>query len=268
MKTNLIAEIGINFAYGNDKTKFVQNAKDLIDLAYLSGCKFVKFQKRNPYDCVPENQRDKPKTVPWNKKTITYLEYKKDIEFDSNDYSELFEYSTSKGLTMFSSAWDIKSADFLSRFSKIVKIPSAHLTNYELLEYCRDKFLIKMLSTGMSTEEEIEKAVEILEPSIIFHTNSSYPSPVNELNLKYITQGHEYGLSATLYAIVLGAVWIERHITLSHDLWGSDQKASVEPRGLFELKTKIAELHEMMGGDKNRVVFESEIPKRESLRNN
>jgi N-acetylneuraminate synthase len=280
MKNKIIAEIGINFAYGTDKNKFVDNCKKLIDLAYLSGVELVKLQKRNPDLCVPEKEKNKLKKVPWENKEITYLQYKKDIEFGKPEYDILYNYCLSKNMILFASVWDLESAAFMKQYTNIVKIPSALITNIELLEYCKNNFVVNMLSTGMSNQEEIDKAIEICNPQIVFHTNSAYPSPVDELDLGYIRylknkyqdniiigySGHEYGISGTIAAVVMGADIVERHITLDQTLWGSDQKASLGPRGLFELVDKIKEVESMLGGNYPREVKKSELSKRESLR--
>lgn len=295
MKTLTIAEIGINYAYGN-KSDFLNNAKKLIDIAFFSGFDFVKFQKRNPDICVPNHQKEKPKKVPWKTEEITYLQYKKDIELNDKDYHELFKYANNKKIGIFASVWDKDSVDFMAKFpmkfyptgnekypfeiKKVMKIPSALITNLELVKYARKKSDILMISTGMSTEKEIEEAVKIGKPDVIFHTNSSYPSPNNELNLRYINHlikkfgknakigysGHEYGITSTFTAVTLGAQIIERHITLDRTLWGSDQMASVEPIGQLKLIKGIREIEESLGIEKPRTVLNSELSKRISLR--
>jgi N-acetylneuraminate synthase len=289
LKTVTIAEIGINFAYGDDITKFVDNAKQLIDSAALAGFDYVKFQKRNPDMCVPDNQKEIPKRVPWREEETTYLQYKKDIELDYDQYFELTKYAQSKGMDLFLSVWDIDSVDFAANLwykshddfigHPIMKIPSALITDTKLLLRARDKSSILMLSTGMSTEEEIERAIELGRPDIIFHTNSSYPSKCDELNLSYIQyliykypnikvgySGHEYGITTTYAAVVLGAQFIERHITLDRTLYGSDQLASVEPIGQIKLIKGIRDIEKSLGKFGPREIFPSELEKRKSLR--
>ena len=159
-------------------------AKRLIDVASLAGCDYVKFQKRNPDVCVPEEQKNKIKKTPWGE--MSYLEYKYRTEFDKSQYDEIFEYAADKGIGIFASVWDNDSVDFMAKYCKVMKIPSALITNRKLLEYAREKAEYLMISTGMSTEEEISEAVNVCNPDLIFHTNSTYPSPIEELNLNYI----------------------------------------------------------------------------------
>ena len=162
--------------------------------------------------------------------------------------------------------------------SKITKIPSALITNKELISYAREKFDYLIISTGMSTEGEIEDCVSICNPDVIMHTNSTYPSPIKELNLEYITflknkykkevgySGHEYGLVTTFATVPLGVTWVERHITLDRTMWGSDHLASVEPSGLFKLVKGIRDITLALGGNEERLLLDSELSKRKSLR--
>lgn len=271
MSVKIIAEIGIN--HNGD----IDTAKKLIDVAAFSGCNYVKFQKRTPEICVPEGQKNKIKNTPWG--DMTYLEYKKRIEFGVKEYSELFDYSSQKGVPMFTSVWDIPSCDFMKDFSLVAKIPSALITNLNLCRYARDKFETLMISTGMSTEEEIEQCISECDPDIIFHTNSAYPSPEDELNLNYIKHlqtkypnkkigysGHEFGLITTLATIPMGVEYIERHVTLDRTMWGSDQMASVEPQGLLKLVKGIKNIEKSLGTACSRKVSKSELEKRKSLR--
>jgi len=288
----VIAEIGINYAYGDDKSKFLKNAKRLIDVAAVAECDYVKFQKRDPDLCVPEEQKSKPKTVPWREEETTYLQYKKDIEFGKEEFDEIDRYCKEKGIGWFASVWDIKSVDFMSQYStdiatnnygqshaKIMKIPSALITDLSLCDYAREKSDYLIISTGMSTEEEISVCDAVCKPDIIMHTNSSYPSHVDELRLDYIKwliekypdadigySGHEFGLITTLAAVVNGATWVERHVTLDRTLWGSDQMASVEPQGVMKLMKGIRDIERAVGGYGPREVFGSELEKRKSLR--
>ena len=276
-KVKIIAEIGINM--NGD----VEIAKRLIDAAVLAGCDYVKFQKRNPDICVPEAQKNKPKSTPWG--DMTYLEYKHRIEFEYEEYLEIDNYCMDKDIKWFASAWDKDSVDFLAEWSNyIVKIPSALITDEELVKYAREKFQNVIISTGMSTEEEIAKAVHDCDPDVIMHTNSTYPSPIEELNLNYIHwlkntyckderevgySGHEYGLTTTFATIPMGCTWIERHITLDRTMWGSDQMASVEPAGLIKLVKGIRDIEKALrGGEGNspRELLPSELAKQKSLR--
>ena len=284
IKTKIIAEIGINYAFGNDKAKFLDNAKQLIDAAYLAGCNWVKFQKRNPDVCVPEEQKNKPKGVPWREEETTYIQYKHDIEFGKQEYDEIDRYCIEKGIGWFASVWDKWSVDFISENysnggSVIMKIPSALIGDIDLCSYARDKSDFLIVSTGMSTEEEVFKCVNSCDPDVVMHTNSSYPCKVEELNLEYITwlkekyldkeigySGHEFGLVTTMAATMLGATWIERHITLDRTNWGSDQMASVELGGLIKLVKGIRDIERSMGGYGPRKVLSSELEKLKSLR--
>lgn len=271
MKTKIIAEIGIN--HNGD----VLNAKKLIDVAVIAGCDYVKFQKRSPDLCVPDHQKDKRKLTPWGE--MSYLEYKHKIEFNYDQYNEIFDYCHDKKIHCFASVWDKDSVDFMYKFADIAKIPSALITDLDLCRYARERNARLMVSTGMSTEEEIKRCVEACSPDVIFHTNSTYPSPVSELNLSYLHwlqrkynkatigySGHEYGLVPTFAAVVMGAKYIERHITLDRTLWGSDQMASVEPAGLIKMVKAIRDIESSIGEGGPRQLLEGEKLKRESLR--
>ncbi len=269
MNVKVIAEIGIN--HNGD----LNLCKRIIDAAVLAGCNYVKFQKRNPDICVPEEQKLKPKSTPWGE--MTYLEYKYKVEFGKEEYDEIDRYCKEKGIGWFASVWDKDSVDFMVNYNNITKIPSALITNKELVEYAREKFDYLIISTGMSTEDEIEEAVLISNPNVIMHTNSTYPSPIEELNLEYIHwlkkygvevgySGHEYGLVTTFATIPMGVTWIERHITLDRTLWGSDQIASIEPAGLMKLVKGIRDIEKALGGNGKRVLLNSELSKRKSLR--
>lgn len=265
----IIGEIGIN--HNGD----LELCKKLIDVAVLARCDYIKFQKRNPDICVPEEQKSKPKSTPWG--DMTYLEYKYKVEFGVEEYNEIDRYCKLKGIGWFASVWDLDSIDFMANYCNITKIPSALITNKELVEYARKKFDYLIISTGMSTEDEIKDAVKYSDPDVIMHTNSTYPSPIEELNLEYILwlkkygvevgySGHEYGLVTTFATIPMGVSWIERHITLDRTLWGSDQIASVEPAGLMKLVKGVRDIEKALGGNKARVLLDSELSKRKSLR--
>ncbi len=268
-----IAEIGINHN-GN-----IDIAKELIDLASFCKCDAVKFQKRTPELCVPENQKNNYKATPWGR--LTYLDYKKKMEFNSEQYEDIDNYCKKKDIIWFASPWDLASVDFLEEFNvPCYKIPSAMLTNKKLLEKVKDTAKPIFLSTGMSTTSEIAKAVSLLDDVslVIMHCNSSYPTENSELNLKVLEtykkrypdhiigySGHEKGYTASLIAVVLGARVIERHITLDRTLWGSDQAASLELSGLKRLTRDLSFLPLWLGNGK-KMVFNSEIPIREKLR--
>jgi N-acetylneuraminate synthase len=275
--TKIIAEIGIN--HNGD----INIAKELIKLASVAGCTHVKFQKRNPDVCVPEEQKLKMRNTPWGE--MTYIDYKYRMEFGKEEFDEIDEFCKSMNIEWFASVWDLDSVDFMSQYKNpngdsVMKIPSALITNSELVKYAREKSDYLMISTGMSTEEEIEKCVEYCDPDLIFHTNSTYPSPVDELNLGYITwlktkypnkeigySGHEYGLVTTFATVAMGATWVERHVTLDRSMWGSDQSASIEPSGLIKLVKGIKDINlATKGGNSPRECLGGELSKRKSLR--
>jgi N-acetylneuraminate synthase len=271
--TYIIAEIGINHNGSIDV------AKKLIDIAAVAGCDAVKFQKRNPDVCVPEHQKNVMRDTPWG--TMTYLQYKYKVEFGKTEYDEIDSYCKEKGIAWSASPWDLDSLNFLSQYDiPFIKIPSAMLTNHELLKSARDTGKKIILSVGMSTEEEIDDAVEILKDSkdfAILHCNSTYPAPIEELNLSAIKtlqqkyncevgySGHEFRLGTTVAAVYLGASIIERHITLDRTMWGTDHMSSVEPQGLIKLVKGIREL-EQAYGDGTIKITESQKPIRSKLR--
>ena len=268
---SVIAEIGIN--HNGD----LDTCKKLIDVATSAGCNFVKFQKRTPDICVPEKQKSIPRETPWG--TMTYLEYKEKIEFGKEEYDEVDRYCKDKGIEWFASVWDKPSVDFMKQYTHIMKIPSALITDLELCKYARENSDVLIISTGMSTEEEIEGCVDSCNPDIIMHTNSTYPSPIDELNLNYITHlkekypnveigysGHEFGLVTTFAAVALGVTSVERHITLDRSMWGSDHVASVEPIGVWKLVKGIRDVENSLGVTGPRKLFKSELSKRKSLR--
>lgn len=276
MNTYLISEIGINHNGSLDV------AKQLIDISAIAGFSAVKFQKRNPDVCVPEHQKSVEKDTPWG--NMTYLEYKYKVEFGKDEYDEIDRYCKKKGIDWSASPWDEDSIDFLSDYKlPWVKIASASITEEDVLRKCAKIFPKIIMSTGMSTEEEIDRAVSVLESAncesiCILHCNSSYPAPVEDLNLNYMRElkkkypkhqigysGHEYGLTSSIASVALGAEVVERHVTLDKSMWGSDQLCSVEPHGMFKLARGIKEL-ELALGDGIKVVTEDEKKKRKTLR--
>jgi len=273
-KTYIIAEIGIN--HNGD----LDIAKRLIDIASLSGCDAVKFQKRNPDVCVPEHQKNVMRDTPWG--TMTYLEYKYKVEFEKAEYDEIDRYCKEKGISWSASPWDLDSLEFLNQYDlPFIKLPSAMLTNTPLVEACAKSGKKVILSTGMSTEEEIDVAIDTIKrftnDFAILHCNSTYPAPLNELNLSTITtlknkyncevgySGHEFRIGTTVASVYLGATIIERHITLDRTMWGTDHLSSVEPQGLIKLVKGIRELEEAFG-DGVIQVTESEKIIRNKLR--
>ena len=268
----IIAEIGIN--HNGD----LETAKRLIDAAVLAGCQAVKFQKRTPQLCVPPEQRDLMRETPWG--LISYLDYRHRVEFGEQEYAQIDGYCRERGIDWFVSPWDPASVDFMETFSPVCyKIPSAAVTNEDLLRRVRETGRPVILSTGMSTMAEIRRAVELLglDQLAITHTTSTYPCKPEELNLRMIQtlqeefdcpigySGHEVGLQTTCAAVVLGATLVERHVTLDRAMWGSDQAASVEPHGLARLARDIHIIQTALGDGEKRV-YESEIPVMKKLR--
>jgi len=268
----VIAEIGIN--HNGD----LSIAKRLVDVAVMAGCDAVKFQKRTPEKAVPPEYRDVIRETPWG--LMTYLEYRHKIEFGFEAYAEIDHYCKEKGILWFASCWDEDSVEFIEQFSPpCYKIASASLTDLPLLAKIRSKGRPVILSTGMSTLEEIEASVKFmnLDNLLIAHSTSTYPCPSEELNLRVIQtlqrrfdcpvgySGHEVGLQTTYAAVTLGAAFVERHITLDRAMWGSDQAASVEPGGLQRL-VKYIRVTEQALGDGEKRVYESEKPSLQKLR--
>ncbi len=269
----IISEIGINHNGSMDI------CKKLIMLSKVSGANYVKIQKRNPDICVPENQKLKMRKTPWGE--MTYLEYKHRLEFTEEQIKELVEYSNSLEIKFFASVWDLDSVKLMAKYTNIAKLGSASINDLELCRATREAFDFVIISTGMSTEEEIDEAVNAAKPDVIMHTNSTYPCPSEDLNLRYIEHmkkkwgnnmdigysGHEYGLVTTYAAVVLGATWIERHVTLDRSMWGSDQSSSIEPDGLIKLVKGIRSIEKATQYEPGpRKQFEGENSKKESLR--
>ena len=232
----VIAEVGIN--HNGDP----ELAARLIDVAANAGCDAVKFQKRTPSICVPLDQQQTRRQTPWGE--MSYLEYKERTEFGLVEYRAIAEHATRAGLDWFASPWDCPSVEFLESLDVPAhKVASACLTDDELLSALSQTGKPVILSTGMSTIEEIDHAVEILgtEHLVLMHSTSTYPCPPEEANLQTIStlreryqvpvgySGHEHGLQISLAAVALGAVAVERHITLDRTMWGSDHAASLEP---------------------------------------
>ena len=268
----IIAEIGIN--HNGD----LSIAKQLIQMSAESGCDAVKFQKRNPELCVPMDQRNIIRDTPWGQ--MTYMDYRYKVEFDQSQYEELANFANNLNVDLFASPWDVDSVDFMVKMGHpIIKIPSALITDIGLLTKIALTNLPVMMSTGMSTMEQITKAVSLLNPKnlLIAHSTSAYPCEPKELNLKMIPvlekkfevpigySGHETGLQTTVAAVTLGASFIERHVTLDRAMWGSDQSASVEPQGLKKMVRDIR-IIEVALGDGIKKVYESELKPMSRLR--
>ena len=270
----VIAEIGIN--HNGD----LEIAKNLMDVAASAGCDAVKFQKRTPELCVPEEQKSQIRETPWG--TMTYLEYKERTEFGQQEYQQIDTYAKQLGIHWFASPWDLPSVDFLLTFDPVcIKVASASLTDDALLKKLVASDVPLILSTGMSTMDEIDHAATVVKSSqyALAHATSTYPCQPSELNLRMIStlkdkfqvpigySGHETGLATTLAAVAMGATFIERHITLDRAMWGTDHSASVEPTGLDRLVRDIRNI-ELAFGDGVKRVFESELPVRAKLRRN
>ncbi len=270
--TYFVAEIGIN--HNGD----LDIAKQMIDVARRFGADAVKFQKRTPELCVPPEQRDQMRETPWG--YISYLDYRYKVEFSQEQYAEIDRYCHEVGITWFSSVWDVPSVDFLEQFHPVCyKIPSAQLTDHDLLRKVKSLGKPVILSTGMSTMEQIQEAVKVVgtDQLLITHTTSAYPCEPDELNLRTIQtlrdifpvpigySGHEVGLIPSVIATALGACLIERHITLDRAMWGTDQAASVEPGGIERL-VKYLRVTEQALGDGVKRIYESEKSSLKKLR--
>ncbi|HET9135946.1 MAG TPA: N-acetylneuraminate synthase family protein [Candidatus Kapabacteria bacterium] len=274
-KTYIIAEIGINH------NGSLELAKLLIDGAVRAGCNAVKFQKRTPEICVPRDQWNIERDTPWGR--MTYIDYRHYVEFGHKEYAEIDRYCKAKGIQWFASCWDEPSVDFIEQFDPpAYKVPSALLTDTGVLLKKRSTGKPVIISTGMSTMEEIEMAVSSIGTNnlLIAHATSTYPCPLNELNLRMIPtlkekypecpigySGHETGLAPTVAAVSMGATFVERHITLDRAMWGTDQAASVEVGGLSRLVEMIRDV-ETASGDGIKRVYDSELGPRKKMRKN
>jgi N-acetylneuraminate synthase len=268
----IIAEIGIN--HNGD----LGVAKTMIDAAVHAGVDAVKFQKRTPEICTPPEQQKQMRETPWG--YITYLDYRYNVEFNEDQYHELDAYCKTKGIAWMVSVWDEPSVDFMEKFdTPAYKVPSASLTDQTLLRHVRKTGKPMIISTGMSTIEQIHAAVGAigLDNLVIMHCTSTYPCEPEELNLRMIEtlrrtfpvpigySGHEVGLVPSAVAVALGACMVERHLTLDRAMWGSDQAASVEPGG-FEKLVKYIRVSEASLGDGVKRIYESEKSSLKKLR--
>ena len=272
----IIAEIGIN--HNGD----LDIAKKLIDIAKVAGCDAVKFQKRNPDICVPEHQKSVQRDTPWGR--MSYLEYKYKVEFGKEEYDIIDDYCQKRDIAWSASPWDLDSLNFLNQYNlPFIKIPSALLTDIDLVTESAKTSKKLIISTGMSTIEEIDDSVNAIKKAnpncelAILHCNSTYPAPNEDLNLHCIQtlnekyqcevgySGHEFGLTTTIASVCLGAKIIERHITLDRTMWGTDQMCSVEPQGLIKLVRGVKELSLALGDGIKRVT-EAEQKIKDKLR--
>jgi len=267
----VLAEIGIN--HNGD----MQVAKKLIDVAAFAGCEAVKFQKRTVDVVYTPEELAKPRESPFGE---TNGDLKRGLEFGQAEYEEIDAYCHSKGIAWTASCWDESSVDFIDQFDPpFYKIASASLTDDALLRHTRSKGKPIVLSTGMSTLDQIDHAVGLLgkRDLVLLHSCSTYPAQYPELNLKVIPvlrerygvpigySGHETGIASSVAAAVLGACIVERHVTLDRSLWGSDHAASLEPNGIMRVIRDIR-LVEAALGDGVKTVFPSEIPVMQKLR--
>jgi N-acetylneuraminate synthase len=267
----VVAEIGIN--HNGD----LEIAKKLIDLAKVAGCNAVKFQKRTVDVVYSKEELDKPRESPFGD---TNRDLKYGLEFKLEEYQQIEKYCREKNIIWFASCWDEQSVDIISQFDvPCYKIASACLTDHNLLRHTRAKGRPIILSTGMSTLEQIDHAVEVLgkDDLIVLQSTSTYPSDYDELNLAVIPflrkryrvpvgySGHETGLPSSVAAVALGASVIERHITLDRAMWGSDHAASLGPSGIIKLVQEVR-LVETSMGDGIKRVFDRELPIMKKLR--
>ncbi|MBR5304801.1 MAG: N-acetylneuraminate synthase family protein [Candidatus Gastranaerophilales bacterium] len=267
----IIAEIGINH------NGSLELAKKLISIAHFFGCDAVKFQKRTIEDVYTPEELATPRQSVFGE---TNGDLKRGLEFGYEEYREIDRYCKELDIMWFASCWDKKSVDFMEQFNTCAyKIPSALITDIELLKYIKATSKPILISTGMSTIEEIDKAIEVvgLDNTVIYHCTSTYPSDNSEINLNVIKtlkerydcpigySGHEKGIVSSTIAVVLGACSVERHITLDRTLWGSDQAASLEPEGLRKMVRDIRNVKAFLG-DGIKKVYDSEIPIKKKLR--
>lgn len=252
----LIAEIGINH---NGSLKL---AKQLIDRAKIAGFDAVKFQKRTPEIVVPEFKKNELRSTPWG--LITYLDYKKKIEFEKKEFDQIDKYCKKKKIYWFASPWDEKSVKFLGQYNlKFMKIASAMITNLKLIEKIAKLKKITFISTGMCSYKDIDKALKLFKKFnknfILMHSVSTYPCPEEDLNLSMIKElkmkykcrigysGHEVSVSPSLAAVALGAEAVERHVTLNRTMWGTDHSASLEMPGMTQLVQLIRKFEVYIG---------------------
>jgi N-acetylneuraminate synthase len=267
----VIAEIGINH---NGDTHI---ARQLIDVASLAGCEAVKFQKRTIDVVYTPEELAKPRETPFG---ATNGDLKRGLEFGQSEYEQIDAYCRTKPIAWTASCWDEASVDFIDQFNPpFYKVASASLTDDALLRHTRAKGKPIVLSTGMSTLDQIDHAVEVLgkEDLVLLHCCSTYPAQYSELNLRAIPtfsqrygvpigySGHETGIASSVAAAGLGACVVERHVTLDRAMWGSDHAASLEPNGIMRVVRDIR-LVETALGDGVKSVVPSEIPVMKKLR--
>ena len=273
MSIFIVAEIGIN--HNGD----MSICKELIDMASESGCNAVKFQKRDINKVYTQEFLDSPRESPWG---VTQREQKSGLEFGIDEYKEIDQYCKEKGIEWFASAWDLNSQNFLQQFDcKYNKVASAMIVYEDLLRMIAQEGKHTFISTGMTTYDDIQKAVDIFRvadcPFELMHTVSTYPMKVENANLNMINtlrdkfqcnvgySGHEVGLAISYAAATLNITSLERHITLDRAMYGSDQSASVEPQGFRQLVSSVRVIEEAMG-DGVKYFIEEEEPIAKNLR--
>jgi len=273
MSIFIIAEIGIN--HNGD----MAICKDLIDVAHDSGCDAVKFQKRDIDQVYSRSYLDSPRESPWG---TTQRAQKQGLEFNQSQYQEVSSYCASKNIEWFASAWDVNSQSFLRQFNcKYNKIASAMIMHHPLLKMVAEEGKHTFISTGMSTYDDIQAAVDIFRSANcsfeLMHTVSTYPMRDEDANLNLIHtlrnrykcnvgySGHEVGLAVSYAAAALGISSLERHITLDRAMYGSDQSASIEPSGLRQLVGAVRKIERAMGDGEKRIIDE-EVPVARKLR--
>ena len=267
----VVAEIGIN--HNGD----LGLAKQLIDVAVNAGCDAVKFQKRTIEVVYSPEELARPRENPFGE---TNGDLKRGLEFSKDQYGEIAAYCEQREIIWFASPWDEASVDFLESFAvPCHKVASASLTDDNLLRHMRSTGKPIILSTGMSTMEQVDHAVDVLglEQLVILHATSTYPAKYDELNLRVIPvlaerfgvpvgySGHETGIASSVAAVAMGACMVERHLTLDRAMWGSDQAASLEPSGMTRLMRDIR-LVEKSFGDGQKRLFDDEVPIMQKLR--
>jgi N-acetylneuraminate synthase len=273
MKSFIVAECGIN-ANGD-----VNVAKQQIDLATAAGCDAVKFQKRDIDQVYTQEFLDSPRESPWG---TTQREQKDGLEFDAGQYREIDKYCKDKGIEWYASAWDLNSQEFLRIFNcNYNKVASAMIVHEDLLKEIAKEGKHTFISTGMTTYEDIDKAVEIFKaancPFELMHTVSTYPMKDEDANINMINtlrnkyhcdvgySGHEVGLAVSYAAAAMGITSLERHITLDRAMYGSDQSASVETAGLRQLVGAVRKIEQAMGDGEKRII-DAEVPIAKKLR--
>ena len=269
----IVGEIGIN--HNGD----MSICKELIDVATDAGCDAIKFQKRDIDEVYTQEFLDSPRESPWGS---TQREQKAGLEFGAEEYAEINRYCKKRGIAWFASAWDTNSQLFLREFDcKYNKVASAMIVYEDLLRMIAEEKKHTFISTGMTTYEDIDKAVEIFSAADcsyeLMHTVSTYPMKDEDANLKMINtlkeryqcnvgySGHEAGLAVSYAAAALGITSLERHITLDRATYGSDQSASVEPVGLRHLVGALRKIEKAMGDGQKRMI-DAEVPISKKLR--